>query len=50
MPNENAFDVTANFLVRGPSASVLDPNALHSGVEQATQQASNVFPYLADLN
>jgi hypothetical protein len=50
MPNEDAMDVTLNFLVRGPSASVDDDGALHDGVEQATQRSNDEFPYLADLN
>jgi hypothetical protein len=50
MPNEDAMDVTLNFLVRGPAASVSDDAALHDGVEQATQRSSDAFPYLADLN
>jgi hypothetical protein len=50
MPNEDAMDVTMNFLVRGPSASVDDDGALHDGVEQATQRSNDEFPYLADLN
>ena len=50
MPNEDALDVTINWLVRGPEASALDDAALHDGVDQATQRASDTFPYLADLN
>lgn len=50
MPNEDALDVTANFLVRGPSASVSDQNAIHDGVEQATQKSVPTFPYLAEMN
>jgi hypothetical protein len=50
MPNEDAMDVTMNFLVRGPSSSDTDEGALHDGVEQATQRSNDDFPYLADLN
>jgi hypothetical protein len=50
MPNEDALDVTLNFLVRGPSASALDDAALHDGVDHATQQATDAFPYLAEMN
>jgi hypothetical protein len=50
MPNEDALDVTLNWLVRGPAASVTDEAAMHDGVEQATQRSSNVFPYLAEMN
>jgi hypothetical protein len=50
VPNEDAMDTTINFLVRGPGASVLDSNALGDGVDQATQKASDTFPYLADMN
>jgi hypothetical protein len=50
MPNEDALDVTLNFLVRGPRASALDEEALHDGVDSATQKATNAFPYLAEMN
>jgi hypothetical protein len=50
MPNEDALDVTLNFLVRGPSASAEDDSALHDGVDHATKQASSDFPYLAEMN
>jgi hypothetical protein len=50
MPNEDALDVTLNFLVRGPAASVSDDDALHDGVEQATQKSADSFPYLAEMN
>jgi hypothetical protein len=50
MPNEDALDVTANFLIRGPGASVLDADALTDGVNQATQKSTDEFPYLAELN
>lgn len=50
VPNEDAMDTTINFLVRGPGASVIDSNALGDGVDQATQKASDTFPYLADMN
>jgi hypothetical protein len=36
--------------VRGPEASALDDNALSDGVDHATKQASDTFPYLAELN
>lgn len=50
MPNEDALDVTANFLIRGPAASVDDEDALTDGVDQATQKSTSTFPYLQDLN
>lgn len=50
MPNEDALDVTLNFLARGPAASVKDENALHDGVDGATQKATQEFPYLAEMN
>jgi hypothetical protein len=50
MPNEDALDVTLNFLVRGPAASADDEKALHDGVDQATKQASDTFPYLGEMN
>ena len=50
MPNEDALDVTMNFLVRGPAASALDREALHDGVDRATQLATDSFPYLAERN
>jgi hypothetical protein len=50
MPNEDAMDVTLNFLIRGPAASVSDPEAIHDGVDQATKKSTATFPYLADLN
>lgn len=50
MPNEDALDVTMNFLVRGPSASDTDDGAISDGVDQATQKSDSTFPYLADLN
>jgi hypothetical protein len=50
MPNEDALDVTLNFLVRGPAASANDPDAMHDGVEQATRQSTATFPYLAEMN
>ncbi len=49
-PNEDAADVTFNFMARGPGASVVDKDALHDGVAQATKKSSSEFPYLADLN
>jgi len=50
MPNEDALDVTVNFLVRGPAASVDDADAIHDGVEEATKKSADTFPYLAELN
>jgi hypothetical protein len=50
MPNEDAFDVTANFLARGPGASVSDDDAVTDGVDQATQRSAAQFPFLADIN
>ncbi len=50
MPNEDAMDVTLNFLIRGPAANITGPGALRDGVDQATEKSSNTFPYLADLN
>jgi hypothetical protein len=50
MPNEDALDVTLNFLVRGPAGDVADLVALHDGVDQATKPSSDTFPYLAELN
>lgn len=50
MPNEDALDVTVNFLVRGPAASAQDENALTDGVSQATKRATSTFPYLAEMN
>ncbi|MBS2020234.1 MAG: hypothetical protein JST00_45665 [Deltaproteobacteria bacterium] len=49
-PNEDALDVTANFLVRGPSASMSDAEAIHDGVANATKPAEDAFPYLAEMN
>jgi hypothetical protein len=50
MPNEDALDVTLNFLVRGPAASAQDEAALHDGVDQATKKSEPAFPYLAEMN
>jgi hypothetical protein len=50
MPNEDALDVTMNFLARGPKASVDDDDALHDGVDAPTKWSSDTFPYLADPN
>jgi hypothetical protein len=50
MPNEDAMDVTLNFLIRGPAASSTGDGAIHDGIEQATQRSTDTFPYLADLN
>ena len=50
MPNEDALDVTMNFLVRGPAASARDEGAISDGVDQATKKSTNKFPYLAEMN
>jgi hypothetical protein len=50
MPNEDALDVTLNFLVRGPAASATDPEALHDRVDSATKPATDQFPYMAEMN
>jgi hypothetical protein len=50
MPNEDALDVTLNWLIRGPSASALDENAITDGVDQATKRAEATFPYLGEMN
>ena len=50
MPNEDALDVTLNFLVRGPAASAQDADAITDGVDQATKKSTDTFPYLADMN
>ena len=49
-PNEDAMDVTLNFLIRGPSASDQDEGAIRDGVSQATHKATRAFPYLAEHN
>jgi hypothetical protein len=49
-PNEDALDVTLNFLVRGPGASAADEGALHDGVDAPTKLATDTFPYLAEMN
>lgn len=50
MPNEDAMDVTLNFLIRGPSASMYDADALTDGVDEATKPSTDAFPYLAEMN
>ena len=50
MPNEDVLDVTFNFLARGPGASATEDGAIGDGIDQATQLASDAFPYLADIN
>jgi hypothetical protein len=50
MPNEDALDVSVNFFIRGPAASAEDEDALHDGVDQATQKSVPTFPYLAEMN
>jgi hypothetical protein len=50
MPNEDALDVTVNWLIRGPRASATDPEAIHDGVDRATQTSATTFPYLAEMN
>jgi hypothetical protein len=50
MPNDDAMDITLNFLIRGPAASAEDDEALHDGVEQATKKSTAEFPYIAEMN
>jgi hypothetical protein len=50
MPNEDAMDVTLNFLIRGPAAASAGPGAITDGVAQATKESSRTFPYLAEMN
>lgn len=50
MPNEDALDVTLNFLIRGPAASAQDPDAITDGVDQPTKWSVDTFPYLAEMN
>jgi hypothetical protein len=50
MPNDDAMDITLNFLIRGPAASENDEEAFHDGVEQATKKSTAEFPYLAEMN
>lgn len=50
MPNDDAMDITLNFLIRGPAASADDEDALHDGVEQATKKSTPEFPYIAEMN
>jgi hypothetical protein len=50
MPNEDALDVTLNFLIRGPGASAEDDEAITDGVDQATSRSHATFPYLAEAN
>lgn len=50
MPNDDAMDITLNFLIRGPAASENDEEALHDGVEQATKKSTAEFPYIAEMN
>jgi hypothetical protein len=50
MPNEDALDVTMNFLARGPAAAAAGEDAFSDGVDQATQKSNDTFPYLAELN
>jgi hypothetical protein len=49
-PNEDALDVTFNFLAGGPNASLTDDGAMGDGIEQATKKSTDTFPYLAELN
>ena len=49
MPNEDALDVTMNFLARGPAATDGSED-FSDGFDQATQKSTGTFPYLADLN
>lgn len=50
MPNDDAMDITLNFLIGGPAASDDDEGAFHDGVEQATKKSTSTFPYLAEMN
>ena len=50
MPNDDAMDITMNFLIRGPAASADDEEAIHDGVEQATKKSTATFPYIAEMN
>lgn len=50
MMNEDVLDATANFLIRGPSASHDDDDTLTDGVDQPTQKSADTFPYLAEMN
>lgn len=50
MPNDDAMDITLDFLIRGPAATSADEDALHDGVEQATKKSTDTFPYLAEMN
>ncbi len=50
MPNEDALDVTLNFLMRGPAASVGDDDMITDGVNQATTRSAAKFPFLAEMN
>lgn len=50
MPNEDALDVTLNFLIRGPAASAEGEGAITDGVDKATKKSAPTFPYLADPN
>jgi hypothetical protein len=50
MPNEDAMDVTLNWLIRGPAAASSGEGAFGDGVDQATKPSVSTFPYLAELN
>jgi hypothetical protein len=50
MPNEDAMDVTLNFLVRGPAASELEPGAITDGVDAATKPSLAALPYIPEMN
>jgi hypothetical protein len=50
MPNEDALDVTLNLLIRGPAASAEDEAAIRDGVDRATKESVDAFPYLAEMN
>lgn len=50
MPNEDAMDVTLNFLIRGPAASELDAEAITDGVDRPTKWSTAEFPYIAEMN
>lgn len=50
MPNEDALDVTLNWLIGGPAASAESESAIRDGVDHATRPSADTFPYLAELN
>lgn len=50
MPNEDVLDVTVTMLVKGPSVTAEDEDAVHDGVSQATKPSEAAFPYIAEMN